>query len=288
MSSEAGGLVARARVLTEHRHFTPFITIVIIANAAVIGLDTSISLRARFGEGFAAANVAFLSIFVAEAALKIIACGRRPDRYFRDGWNVFDFSVVVLSLVPAAGPLATLARVARLLRVLRLVSTMPELRLIVATLVRSLPGMGHVVMLMGLIFYVYGVAGFHLFSEHDPTHWRTLGISLLTLFRVVTLEDWTDVMYTAMELSPYAWLYFVSFVVLGTFVIVNLFIAVVLNNLDEAKTERLNELRTPPGRDEILAELRATQSSLTRLQQRLELLEHLEHPHRPDEEGGRA
>lgn len=132
-----------------------------------------------------------------------------------------------------------IARLARLLRVMRLISALPELRLIVSTLVRSVPGFANVILLLSIIFYMYGVAGYHLFHEHDPVHWHNLGTSLLTLFRVLTLEDWTDVMYTAMELSPYAWLFFVSFVVVATFVVINLFIAVVINNLEAAKQERL-------------------------------------------------
>ena len=125
------------------------------------------------------------------------------------------------------------------------------------------------VCLMSIIFYVYAVAGYHLFHDIDPTHWRTLGISALTLFRVVTLEDWTDVMYAAMAERWWAWAYFVSFVVVGTFVIVNLFIAVVINNLEEAKAERLRELTTPPSREDLLRELRETQASLSRLEERL-------------------
>jgi voltage-gated sodium channel len=247
----------------------------------IIGLGTSPEAVARAGGLLALANGVCLAIFVVEAALKITACGRHPGRYFRDGWNLFDFSIVVVSLIPAAGPVATLARLARLLRVLRLVSAWPELRLIVATLVRSLPGMGHVIALMSLVFYVYAVAGVHLFRDHDPEHWGHLGIALITLFRVVTLEDWTDVMYIAMDAHPMAWLYFISFVILGTFVVINLFIAVVLNNLDEAKTERLRELRTPPDREEILAALDETREALGRLHHRLDLVE--EAPTAPDE-----
>ena len=179
----------------------------------------------------------------------------------------------MISLLPATGQLATIARLARLLRVLRLVSSLPELRLIVATLIKSIPSMGHVVLLLSIVFYVYGVAGYHLFHDVDPTHWRNLGTSLLSLFRIVTLEDWTDIMYAAMAVHPWAWVYFVSFVVMGTFVVVNLFIAVVLNNLDEAKTERLRELQTPPTPEEILAELRSTQDALQKLQLRLEQLD---------------
>ena len=147
---------------------------------------------------------------------------------------------------------------------------LPELRLIVATLVRSIPSMMHVVMLMAVIFYIYAVAGYHIFNEHDPVHWRSLGIALLTLFRIVTLEDWTDIMYAAMAEEPWAWLYFVSFVVLGTFVVINLFIAVVINNLEEAKQERLHDLTLPPNPEEILKELKATQDALTKVQAKLE------------------
>ena len=242
---------------------------VIGVNALVIGLDTSAFLAERYGAWFKAANQLFLGIFVVEAIVKLIAQWPRPQRYFKDGWNVFDFAIIVVSLLPSTGELATLARLARLLRVLRLVSALPELRLIVTTLVRSIPSMFNVVCLMSVIFYIYAVAGYHLFHDIDPTHWRTLGIAALTLFRVVTLEDWTDVMYAAMAHHWWAWAYFVSFVVVGTFVVINLFIAVVLNNLDEAKAQRLNELVSPPSREELLRELLETQASLKRLEDRL-------------------
>ena len=262
-----------ARGISESRWFNNSITIIIVLNAVVIGMDTSPALTARFDEYFILANQVFLAIFILEAAIKIIAEAPNVHRYFGDGWNIFDFSIIVVSLIPATGQLATLARLARLLRVLRLISTMPELRLIVATLVRSIPSMAHVLGLMSIIFYVYGVAGYHLFHDVDPTHWQNLGISLLSLFRIVTLEDWTDIMYAAMAVKPWAWVYFVSFVILGTFVVVNLFIAVVLNNLEEAKAERLNELTLPPKPEEILRELRDTQLALARIQTKLESLD---------------
>ena len=263
-------MIALANKIVQARWFQWGIIAAIVLNGVVIGLDTSAVLIARFGRWFELANQVFLGIFVVEAAIKIVAHYPRPWRYFKDGWNVFDFSVVVVSLLPGTGELATLARLARLLRVLRLVSALPELRLIVATLVRSIPSMFNVVCLLSIVFYIYAVAGNHLFRDIDPTHWRNLGMSFITLFRIVTLEDWTDVMYTAMAHYSWAWAYFVSFVVLGTFVVVNLFIAVVLNNLQEAKAERLEQLAQPPSRDELLRELRATQDSLLRLEKRLQ------------------
>ena len=246
------------------------ITAIILLNALIIGLDTSAALTSRFGAYFELANQVILGIFVFEAFCKIGALAPSPWRYFTSGWNIFDFAIIVVSLLPDSGELATLARLARLMRVLRLVSSFPELRLIVTTLINSIPSMFNVVALLSILFYVYAVAGYHLFHEVDPTHWRTLGIALLTLFRIVTLEDWTDVMYAAMEAYWWAWAYFVSFVTFGTFVVINLFIAVVLNNLDEAKQERLRELHEPPTKDEILAELARTQESLADLRRRLE------------------
>jgi voltage-gated sodium channel len=249
--------------------FEYFIVALILLNGLILGLETSATLAEHHQTWFNFGHQLILIVFIIEAALRITAVAPRIGLYFGNGWNLFDFSIVVLSLVPATGELAMVARLARLLRVARLVSTIPEMRLIVSTLVRSIPSMGHVLMLMSILFYIYGIAGFYFFHEHDPVHWRNLGISLLTLFRVVTLEDWTDVMYKAMELSPWAWAYFVSFVVSGTFVVINLFIAVVLNNLEKAKTERLEELRVPPTRETLLAELRQTQEALGKLQEQL-------------------
>ncbi len=265
-----GPLAGRARRVVGAGWFRHGVTAVIVANAVVIGLDTSVALATRFGGAFALASQAFLAIFVVEALIKMTAVWPRLRDYFADGWNLFDFTVIAVSLLPATGELATLARLARLFRVLRLVSALPELRLIVATLIRSVPGMFNVLALMSIVFYVYGVAGYHLFRDIDPTHWRTLGISLLSLFRIVTLEDWTDIMYAALEHHWWAWAYFVSFVVVGTFVVINLFIAVVINSLDEAKQDRLRGLAAPPTHKELMAELSRTRDTLARLQERLE------------------
>ncbi len=249
------------------RWFEPFIITVIILNAIVLGLETIPELVARYGDFMLMINRLVLLIFILEAAIKITAVAPQFKRYFGDGWNLFDFSIVVLSLIPATGEFAMIARMARLLRVLRLISTLPELRLIVATLVRSLPGLGHVILLLIIIFYMYAIAGYHLLHEHDPEHWRSLGISLLTLFRVLTLEDWTDVMYAAMEMNTFMWIYFVSFVVTATFVVINLFIAVVINNLEEAKQDRLREERL--SESELLKELHAAQENLAKLERSL-------------------
>ena len=243
----------------------------ILLNGVFLGLGTSPVLEQQYGDLLHLGNQIILGVFIVEALLKMIALAPRVDMYFRDGWNVFDFLVIVFSLIPATGEFAMVARLARLLRVLRLISAIRELRLIVAALVRSIPSVGHVMLLMSIIVYIYAIIGYQLFHEHDPMHWRSLGISVLTLFNIITLEGWTVVMDNAMQLHSWAWVYFVSFVVAGTFVVINLFIAIIINNLDEAKAERLRELEPPVSRAELLRALRTTRDALRRLEQRLEV-----------------
>ncbi|MDX8398156.1 MAG: ion transporter [Mariprofundaceae bacterium] len=258
-----------AQTIISDKIFEFFIIAIILISAVLIGLETSPYIMDNYAQWVHFGNQAVLTIFILEAALKIYAVAPKISEYFSKGWNIFDFTIILLALLPSTGELAMLARLARLLRVLRLISAIPELRLIVATLMRSIPSMGNIMLLMSVIFYIYAVAGQQLFHEHDPKHWENIGIAVLTLFRIVTLEDWTDVMYIAMELNPLYWIYFVSFVILGTFVIVNLFIAVVINNLDEAKQERLALMRQPPSQKELLKELEQTQKALASLMHQL-------------------
>ena len=257
--------------LVEAPAFEFTIIAIIILNGALLGLGTSPALSERFGELIRIGSQIALVIFIVEALLKMVSASPRVAGYFKDGWNIFDFLVIVFALIPATGQFAMIARLARLLRVLRLISTIRDLRLIVAALVRSIPSVGHVMMLMSIIVYIYAIMGYHLFHENDPENWGNLGISLLTLFNIITLEGWTEVMYAAMEVHPLAWLYFVSFVIVGTFVVINLFIAIIINNLDEAKLERLREIEAPVSREELVREIRATQDALQRLEARMDL-----------------
>ena len=262
-------LTQLSRRLTEAPAFELGIVAIIIINALLLGVGTSPTLDREYGTWIGIGYQLALAIFIVEALLKMTASSPRVAGYFKDGWNVFDFLIIVFALIPATGQFAMIARLARLLRVLRLVSTIKDLRLIVAALVRSIPSVGHVIMLMSIMVYIYAIIGYHLFSEHDPENWRNLGISVLTLFNIITLEGWTVVMFTAMELHPLAWIFFVSFVVVGTFVVINLFIAIIINNLDEEKLDRLRDLERPVSREELLRELRATQEALQRLERRI-------------------
>lgn len=236
-SASSSSLVAWCRRLADDRRFQNAILVVILLNAVLIGLETSPALQARYRAPMELGNALILAIFVAELAIRITAHGGRLFGFLRDGWNVFDLLVVVLSLVPGVGSFATVARIARVLRVARLVSLSPKLRLIVGTMMRSIPSLMHVSILLGLLLYLYAVIGVNLFGAHDPEHWGGLGRALLTLFQMLTLEGWVEIQAVSLKLSPWAWIYYASFVIIAVFVVVNLFIAVVLNNLDEIREE---------------------------------------------------
>jgi voltage-gated sodium channel len=230
-------MVPLCRRIASSRWFQNAALAVIVANAGLIGVETSPALWERYGGVFNVLNAAVQAIFVVEIAVRLLAHGPRVHRFFLDGWNVFDFGIVALSLLPEAGPFATVARLARLLRALRVVSALPELRLIVATMLRSIPSLANVVVLLGLILYVYAVVGVHLFAGVDPGNWGSLPRAGLTLFEILTLEGWVELMNASLAATSWAWIYYVTFVVLAVFVVINLFIAIVINNLEAAKRD---------------------------------------------------
>lgn len=234
-------MVRLARRVSGSGVFQAFIVVVIVVNAILVGLETSPELVARYQTVFGQLNVAIITIFVVELTIRMVAYFPRPQRFFRDGWNLFDFVIVALSLLPSVGSFATVARVARLLRVLRILSVFPDLRLIVGTMLRSLSSMGSVIILLALVVYVYAVLGYNLFAPVDPSHWGDLGLSVRTLFEVLTLEGWLELQAAVLPAVPGAWLFFASYVLLAVFIVVNLFIAVVLNNLESVKAEHAAE-----------------------------------------------
>lgn len=255
----------RLQRLVESNAFHAAVTLVIVVAGAVVGLETYPQLTARYGPVLDSINAGVVGLFVLEILLKWGADWPRPWRFFKDPWNVFDFLIVAASFIPEGGEYASVLRLARLLRVLRLVGAVPRLQILVNALLRSIPSMMYVAVLLGLMFYVYAVAGVVLFGGNDPVHFRDLPTAMLSLFRVVTLEDWTDIMYLQMFgcdvydgyngdafaqtcTQPVARpllgaAYFVSFVLLGTMIFLNLFIGVILNGMDEAQAEQEEEER---------------------------------------------
>jgi voltage-gated sodium channel len=233
----------------------------ILLAAALVGLETYPAVMDEYGQLIKVLDKIVLWLFVLEAALKMAQHGKHWHRYFRDPWNVFDFSIVVICFLPVNAQYAAVMRLARILRALRLVSVVPQLQLIVGSLIKSLPSMMYVSILLLLMFYVYAVMGVFLWSGNDPVHFKDLQTSMLSLFRVVTLEDWTDIMYIQMwgsdrypfnegDRATYAdqfnsqarpvigAIYFVSFVLMGTMIMLNLFIGVIIQSMEEAQDEQ--------------------------------------------------
>ena len=253
--------------ITKTNSFDNFIIGIILFAGLLVGVQTYKEFANRHIEILTFLDSLVLAIFTLEAVIKILAEGKRPINYFRNAWNVFDFLIVTVCLMEPLLPLDAeflpILRLARILRVLRLVTVVPKLQLIVGTLLKSIPSMFYVCILLFLLFYMYGAMGVFLYGDNDPIHFRNLQTALLSLFRVTTLEDWTDVMYINMygsdnygyspedlarwtpvpTASPLgAAFFFVSFVLIGTMVVLNLVIGVIMNSMDEMNAEMaLNE-----------------------------------------------
>ena len=200
--------------------------VLILLNALILGLETYPSVMARVGPLLLALDGAILAVFVVEIALRIAAHGRR---FFTDPWSLFDFAVVAIALVPASGSFAAL-RTLRVLRVLRMLTLLPSMRRVVGGLVSAIPGLGSVILLMVLIFYVAAVIATGLFGDNFPEWFGTLGASGYTLFQIMTLESWSmGIARPVLELHPFAWVFFVTFILITSFTMLNLFIAVIID-----------------------------------------------------------
>jgi len=259
----------RARELVESPRFQRGVIVVIVLNAITLGLETSPELEARLGGFLHFADRLALAVFVVELALRWYAAGWR---FFRDPWNVFDFLVVGVSLVPAAGPLSVL-RTLRVLRVLRLVSAVPSMRRVVAGLLRAMPGMASVASLLALVIFVAAVMATKLFGHIAPTYFDDLGTSLFTLFQVMTGEAWPDIARQVMAQAPMAWIFFVVYILVSSFAVLNLFIAVVVNGMEDqitddlAETEERNAAAQASSDAELLTEVRALRAEVAALRE---------------------
>ena len=223
------------RRIADSSRFQTAIVLVIVANAILLGLETYDRIDRDYGDLLRALDRVFLAVFVAEIAIRVTAYAPKPLQFFRSGWNVFDFVAVAAAFVPGLSANSTLLRLVRLLRVARLLSVIPELRVIAIGFVQSLRAIGGLALLTLLVVYVYAVLGWSVFGDGDPARWGDVSTSMLTLFEVLTLEGWIDIYDTASSITGWAWVYFVSFILIGTFVVLNMVIGVVLASLDEAR-----------------------------------------------------
>ena len=215
--------------------FDTVIIAVILANAVVLGLQTYPDVVAEHGDTLDLLNGVFLGIFVVELLLRIGSYGRRPQDFFRGGWNIFDFIVVGSAFLPVVRESSTLLRLARLLRVVRIVRLLPDLRILLQGVVRSLPPLFSMTMLVTLLLFVYGMIGWLLFGDELPDDWGTIGAAMLTLFVMLTLENFPAYMDAGMSVHPWSWIYFVTFVLIAAFMVLNVLIGIVLNSMEEAR-----------------------------------------------------
>jgi voltage-gated sodium channel len=249
----------------ESNTFTTAIMTLIVINAITLALETSASVMAAVGPALLIFDKIILAIFVLELLTKMAVY--RLD-FFRSGWNVFDFVIVAISLLPASGPLSVL-RALRVLRVLRLISLLPQMRRVVEALLYSLPGMASITMLMGVVFFVGSVIATKLFGAAHPAYFGTLGDSLFTLFAVMTLEGWADIAREVQTTHPQAYLFFVPFIIISVFAVLNLFIAVLTNSMQEMHKEEMvvEEKLASESQRVILAEITALRKEIETLRE---------------------
>ena len=248
--------------------FERFIIAVILINAVTLGLETMPWAMERFGPLLITLDHAALGIFVVEISLKLIAMG---FRFFGRAWNIFDLTIVLVSLAPASEGFAVL-RAFRILRVLRLMTMLPSMRNVVEAMLRAIPGMGSVVALLGLVFYVFSVMATKLFGASFPEWFGSIGGSLYSLFQVMTLESWSmGIVRPVMEVYPLAWLFFVPFILMTTFAVLNLFIAIIVNAMTATHSEEATAQAEQSHADHetLVAEIRELRRELANLRDRL-------------------
>ena len=259
---------AKVAALVAAPWFDRAIIALIGLNAITLGLETYPAVMSRFGGFLTFVDQLILAVFVGELVLRLVANFRG---FWRDPWRIFDFAVVAVALIPASGAFSVL-RAFRILRVLRLISSVPAMRRVVAGLLEALPGMGSIILLLGLIFYVFSVISTKLFAAAFPEWFGSLGASAYTLFQIITLESWSmGIVSPVMDHYPYEWLLFVAFIIATAFTVLNLFIGVIVDAMQseheaEARGEREEMMRE---NEAILSEIRAMRADLAKMQEDL-------------------
>ncbi|MCX4834183.1 MULTISPECIES: ion transporter [unclassified Streptomyces] len=243
-------LAARCRAVTDARWFAVTVFALILANAAVLGVETYNGVLDRFDDELKLVEHAFLAIFTGEILLRMGAHADRPRDFWRDPWNLFDLAVVACAFLPVVRENATVLRLLRLARVLRAARFLPQLRIVLVAVGRSLPGTVSFLLVGGLLLYVYAMVGWVFFAEADPEHFGSIGRAVLTLFLLMTLDGLGDALRAGLEISRWSIVYYASYVLIASFVLVNVLIGVVITSLDEARAmeepEESNAPETEP------------------------------------------
>ena len=212
-------------------------------NAIVLGLETYDSLDSDWGDTLFLLNEICLGIFIVEILIRITAYGSRPQQYFTNGWNVFDFVVIFAVFIPGVRENALMLRLVRLLRIVRVISVLPDLRVLLSGMGRALRPIGSMAAMTLLLLFVYGMVGVQLFGGELPERWGNIGSAMLTLFTVLTLEGWNEILFDAQGVTQFAWVFLVSFVLIASFLVINILIAVIITSVEEARdAERAEQI----------------------------------------------
>ncbi|KEQ13141.1 ion transporter [Endozoicomonas numazuensis] len=233
-------LQARFNAIRSNKIFELFVVSIIIFSALVIGAKTY-NLPPYLQSTINVLDVGITLFFLIEIFVRFFGEENKKN-FFKSGWNLFDTLIVIISLIPVSDTeMALVGRLIRIFRVLRMISIIPELRLLLNSLLKALPQLGYVMLLMFIIFYIYAAVGSTFFLNINPELWGNISISMLTLFRVMTFEDWTDVMYETMAVYPLSWAYYLSFIFFTTFAFLNMIIGIVVNVLEEERQKERRE-----------------------------------------------
>ena len=260
---------ARFESARSNRLFELFIILVIIASALLIGVKTY-QLPSWVKPLIDGLDLLITLIFLVEISIRFLG---EPQKiaFFRNGWNLFDTLIVFISLIPIDDTdSALVARLVRVFRVLRMVSIVPELRLLLNSIISALPRLGYVAALIFIIFYIYAAAGSLFFDRINPELWGNISIAMLTLFRVMTFEDWTDVMYETMDVYPWSWIFYLTFIFLTTFAFLNMVIGIVVSVLDEEQSKLDTEDPNRTSLENLKDELTEIKTSLRAIERRLD------------------
>jgi voltage-gated sodium channel len=255
--------------LVNHSTFHNIITVVILLQAVVLAIETFPQFK-NYIFLFEYINSLVLTIFIIEAVLKMIALYPQPHKYFKDGWNILDFFIIVISLIPFTGDFTTVARLIRLLRITRLTNRSKEMSVMVMTIIRSLPSMVNIFLLLSLLFFIYGISGYYLFNTIDYDHWGTLPKSVITLFKILTLEGWIEIMNQVTEINPLYGVFFISFIIIGTFIVINIFVAIIVKKSEEAYKYIQNEFPNKVTQTEILQEIKEIREMIENLEKKID------------------
>ncbi len=261
-------MLDKVQKILESRPFEWAITALILINAVILGLESSPGIMATWAPLLTGLDQALLAVFVAELGLKLLVY---RQKFFQSGWNLFDFTIIAIALVPASGPLSVL-RALRVLRVLRLITIIPSLRRVVGAMLSALPGMGSIIVLLALVFYVSAVMATKLFAATEPEAFGDLGRSLYTLFQLMTLDGWSgEIVKPVLKNHPFAMFFFLPFILFSAFVVLNLFIGVVVGAMqDEAQDMVASAALTTQAREEdLLKEMRALRDEVEGLRRQL-------------------